>query len=305
MVQVESLNSSFVLINQQPATERPLKIKLDCKVTGFPAPWVQWYRNGKLLRNEPGRFSVRTSKWREPSAAGTRTGSARLTRLELQLAAGRNETGIYECRAMNVVAREPALATYRLLVTPTVLAVIRVEPAAGSSTQTGRSQAPPLVPTPASTSPVEGPPPGSTNVTTAPAGNLGQAINTAISTTSTTTTTQPPALVTTAAPQTSPSSGLVVPSSNAIALGALKPTGKHKSGIEAAKEPASRPPALLLPSRAAKTSGSAGGGGGPRAPAPTGPELTGQPCPKEAHDNYCLNKGTCVLIGHIEEFFCK
>jgi len=33
--------------------------------------------------------------------------------------------------------------------------------------------------------------------------------------------------------------------------------------------------------------------------------VVGQPCPSEANENFCLNKGTCVLIGHIEEYFCK
>lgn len=120
--------------NQDNNSYLPNRIKLDCRVTGYPAPWVQWFRNGKLLRNSnshsssssnnnkaAGRWSVQTSKLKGRH-------NVLLSRLELDLRAGRNETGIYECRAMSVVAREPAVGTYTLLVLPAQYALIPMQP---------------------------------------------------------------------------------------------------------------------------------------------------------------------------------
>lgn len=42
----------------------------------------------------------------------------------------------------------------------------------------------------------------------------------------------------------------------------------------------------------------------PHSPGPQSPAV-GKPCPREAHDNFCLNKGTCVLIEPIDEYMCK
>lgn len=214
MPQVQLLNASFVSVQGasqgQDRARSGLKIKLDCRVTGFPAPWIEWYKNGRLLRNGP-RVSLRTSRWR-------RKQDVRLSRLELELAPGRNETGLYECRAMSVVAREPVVGTYTLLVLPAQYALVPMQPelvaAARREPQKGAAESSTPAPTTAPT-PSRAPEPASS--------------------------TQRPAKE---APATN----------NSI----------HQEW-----------------------------------------PVVGQQCPREAHDNFCLNKGTCVLIGHIEEYYCK
>lgn len=37
------------------------KLRLKCKVSGNPQPWVEWTRNGKRLRNK-GRISIKNTK---------------------------------------------------------------------------------------------------------------------------------------------------------------------------------------------------------------------------------------------------
>ena len=69
------------------------RLQLNCRALGNPSPWVEWFRNGKLLRNRPGRFQIRTGR-----SVGPRGAQARLSQLELELRPGRNESGIYECQ---------------------------------------------------------------------------------------------------------------------------------------------------------------------------------------------------------------
>lgn len=213
--QLQLLNATFVSVpaanhgepkgSSQARTE-PTRIKLDCRAQGYPAPWIEWYKNGRLLRNKPnGRLSTRTSRWR-------RKQNARLSRLELLLEPGRNETGVYECRAMNVVAREPAVGAYTLLVLPAQYALVPMQPELVARQ--------PVESAPAPTA--RGPP-----------------------------TSERPS----SAPTSQPSSA--------------SPANETSNSIQQ-----------------------------------EWPEK-GQPCPREAHDNFCMNKGTCVLIGHIEEYYCK
>lgn len=208
MPQLQLLNATFVsvLAGAEPkgtlGRPEPTRIKLDCRAQGYPAPWIEWYKNGRLLRNKSnGRLSVRTSRWR-------RKQNARLSRLELVLEPGRNETGIYECRAMNVVAREPVVGTYTLLVLPAQYALVPMQPELVAR-QAEPAPTPSAAPTPAQAS-------------LAPPRQQQQ-------------------------PE------------------------RNETNNSIQQE---------------------------------WPEK-GQPCPREAHDNFCLNKGTCVLIGHIEEYYCK
>lgn len=234
-------------------------IKLDCRITGYPTPWVQWYRNGKLLRNKQGRLNIRTSKW-------ARRRDVQLSRLEIKLRPGKNETGIYECRAMNVAAREPVVGTYTLLVLPAHYALIPMqppEPLSHEFDQVASTQAASPVHSPA---PAHTPAPSSTRrhqqaTTTTTTTMSRPAAQTTAPTTTTTTTTS----TTTRRPTASSSAKTIGPNRG-------PPPGSPSNSIQ---EPATRTP------------------------------VVGQRCPAEANDNFCLNKGTCVLIEHIGEYFCK
>ncbi|RWS13620.1 protein vein-like isoform X1 [Dinothrombium tinctorium] len=78
------------------------KLRLRCKVTGNPFPWIEWFRNGKRLKSR-GRIVIRNKK--------------RVSRLEIRNVQPSTDTGYYECRAMNVVAREPSIGRARIVVT--------------------------------------------------------------------------------------------------------------------------------------------------------------------------------------------
>lgn len=247
------MNSTFVSVAQlrEARAERaaaPGKIKLDCNVTGYPTPWIQWFRNGKLLRNKPnGRLSIRTSKWR-------RRHNVQVSRLEFALQPGKNETGIYECRAMSVVAREPSIGTYTLLVLPAQYALIPLRPEG----ELEKPSPPPANrPGPAYLMPAEAG--SSSNATLA-----GQSNGTAANTTELATSTTP-------AP---------APSSPASAA--------PEAGEQATKAPAEAD--ATTPDQAAATKQQ---------------QPVGLPCPVEARDNFCLNKGTCVHLEHIKEYYCR
>jgi len=229
------------------------RVKLDCRVTGYPAPWIQWFRNGKLLRNRRGRMSIRTSRWK-------RRHDVRLSRLELELRAGRNETGVYECRAMNVVAREPVVGTYTLLVLPAHYALIPMQPPMASSESQEEAAA-------------------AEEQRRRRTQQAGEAAPTA-------TSAHPPsAAVTTSATTPSPPAAAQAPGDAG---------GRARKPAEPQMEKEKQQQQQQQEGETAQLANSI-----QESP------VVGQPCPREAHDNFCLNKGTCVLIGHIEEYFCK
>lgn len=101
--------------------------RLGCRASGNPAPWIEWYRNGRLLRQSGAHHRVLSAKPRWVRGQATR-----LSRLELELpgqqwpeASGGSQRNasrpvavgatLIECRAMNVAAREPSIGGYSLL----------------------------------------------------------------------------------------------------------------------------------------------------------------------------------------------
>ncbi|KAG9510233.1 hypothetical protein GZH46_01232, partial [Fragariocoptes setiger] len=119
------------------------KVTLECRVDGNPIPWiVGWFRNGLPMRvplqrlsqaqarrnqnstntsitTKPKRVSIITTsttlKGSPATMRGRRTATL-VTRLMIERANDKNDTGYYECRAMNVLAREPAVGRFRVLV---------------------------------------------------------------------------------------------------------------------------------------------------------------------------------------------
>lgn len=291
------------------------RIKLDCRAYGNPAPWVEWFKNGKLLRNKQGRYRIRTMKWNNSSqgttsrrGAGGRQPAAvsRVSRLEVELRSGRNETGIYECRAMNVAAREPVVGGYTLLVLPEQqFALIPMQQSAGSAAATLAPEATAqLVPINDKTSAKSEPQvqqqrgewtPTSKSAPSTIASEQQQQVGSA--------TSAAPTLASAATSQAGhSSSSLGATTSSAQQSSAAPDSRAEASGEEATATRATSATTTLPPTSGNKfeqkqqTNGSSG---------KSSPVVVGQPCPREANENFCLNKGTCVLIGHIEEYFCK
>ncbi|XP_077540736.1 uncharacterized protein LOC144152985 isoform X2 [Haemaphysalis longicornis] len=68
------------------------RLQLRCKLNGNPIPWVQWYFMGKPVT--PNARVHIVTKWRR-------------SRLEIK-SARRQDSGLYECRAWNVLRKEPS-----------------------------------------------------------------------------------------------------------------------------------------------------------------------------------------------------
>ena len=355
--------------NSSSSNNKAKRVKMDCRVSGNPAPWVEWFRNGKLLRNRLGGHRgvrIKTSKV-------ARRPSERLSRLEIELQAGRNETGIYECRAMSVAAREPTVGAYTLLVlAERQFALVPMQQvSAGGQTnglgangdhldantssasraivQIGKDTSG-KVPS-ASVTPLT-----SDELTPTSAGrqqqqqhseNVQQQQQQQQSETSDRQQSE--------ATQTTPTTTIATDSKQAAETNANTLAGHHQNGFPTTirgsgdggagtmapgttTATTSRPAPGEISSNENGTdsdgrrvqqsqsgSGSSlpaaaskGGAGTEQASLPnsiqrtspsegrkSSPVVVGQPCPGEAHDNFCLNRGTCVLIGHIEEYFCK
>ncbi|XP_054166654.1 uncharacterized protein LOC128964121 [Oppia nitens] len=75
-------------------------LRLRCKVSGNPLPRVEWFRNGKRLRNR-GRTVIREHR--------------HTSRLEIRRV-NPSDGGYYECRAINVVSRHPSTAKHRVYI---------------------------------------------------------------------------------------------------------------------------------------------------------------------------------------------
>lgn len=255
--QVQLVNATFVSAvahsHRSPSTSSN-KIKLDCKVTGYPTPWIQWFRNGELLRNGKSNYSIKMSKRRY---------NVQMSRLELELNSGRNETGIYECRAMSVIAREPSVGTYTLLVLPSAhYALIPMQPVDNGELQHQRAQQPAKQAGSQQDQPAN-------QISGTPATMLPASYTTTPTTTTTTTTTS----TTTTSTSTTPApSTTALPATNSI------------------KE---------APATSARPAATNGG------PSSDQSQPAGKPCPLDAHDNFCLNRGTCVHIEHIKEYYCR
>jgi len=81
------------------------RLRLRCKVAGVagnPFPRIQWFRNGRKLRNS-----------RRISIINKRKSSL----LEIRKVRASLDTGYYECRASNALVKEPAVARVRVIVT--------------------------------------------------------------------------------------------------------------------------------------------------------------------------------------------
>lgn len=341
------------------------KLKLDCRVQGNPSPWVQWYRNGKLLRNKRGRLQM---GW-------TRARRGRVNRLQIELRSGRNESGIYECRAMNVAAREPAVGAYSFLQLPEQQFVLIPVAGQQAATTSNQEQGPPSAsggggqtvagaPPEQANGPAGGQEAGAKGGPSA-AGQVQQGDWVGVDARPAQATggraeggpsgPKPRAGDAPANPQTGehapsstrrPRTEQDTPPAGSELREAGGAAGEQRQESHAGGNSGGRPPAAKQadkdrdrdkggptnqaeasaaskvgpePERAAavgQTQGTAprepGGGGsngagagGSSAAANSSPVVVGQPCPSEANENFCLNKGTCVLIGHIEEYFCK
>lgn len=194
----------------------------------------------------------------------TRKYNVYTSRLELELYEGHNETAIYECRAMNVAAREPAVGAYTLLALPSNYTLIPMgatlathPPSDAHQDKRAKNQRPYKD----STS-------GEQEATIAPlaeqaatkqVSNMQQSTTTTTVATTTTTTTP----TTTTSTSASSNNQQQIAKSQSLDL-------DHSNSI--APQPAPN---------------------------------VGQACPREAADNFCLNKGTCVHNWHIGEYFCK
>ncbi|CAG2108245.1 unnamed protein product [Medioppia subpectinata] len=77
-------------------------LRLGCKVSGNPLPRVEWFRNGKRLKNR-GRVAITTRR--------------QTSRLEIRRVSHLTDSGLYECRARNVVTRQPTVAKKRVRIT--------------------------------------------------------------------------------------------------------------------------------------------------------------------------------------------
>ncbi|XP_029837642.2 protein vein isoform X1 [Ixodes scapularis] len=76
------------------------RLQLRCKLNGNPIPWVQWYFMGKPIASNA-RVHIIT-KWRR-------------SRLEIK-SARRQDSGLYECRAWNVLRKEPSVVAVNVTV---------------------------------------------------------------------------------------------------------------------------------------------------------------------------------------------
>nr|XP_027200253.1 myb-like protein I [Dermatophagoides pteronyssinus] len=74
-------------------------ITLSCRVDGNPIPWIEWYRNGRRLRTRR-RVKINTRR--------------RISQLTIIRASVRRDHGTYECRAMNVVSKEPSVKRFHV-----------------------------------------------------------------------------------------------------------------------------------------------------------------------------------------------
>lgn len=350
-------------------------VNLDCRVTGYPTPWIEWFRNGKLLRNKPLqqqqnnhnklssgnkvpiKYQIKNNKWRKRH-------NVRLSRLEIELQSGRNETGIYECRAMNVASREPVVGTYTLLMQSNQIALIPLQTLASQTNeadsmmqpsihdneqlndqQNNKQRSPDSTPTTLidmqtnTTTLISSDKVNPATGTTLVAPNIGLTAKTStsiISTTTTTTSTSTTTATTTPAPISQANNNVasihvpslinispmrIIPVNSGSVSSTQQPTILGPQTSTHIPIPTSQPSSPLTPMVTTTTT--------PAAPAtttssssattttitthlPSGSSqatsnngVVDQPCPAKARESFCLNGGTCKLIGHIEELVCR
>lgn len=264
--------------------------------------------------------NIRTTKWK-------RRHNVRISRLEFELQSSRNDTGLYECRAMNVAAREPSVGTYTLLVQPNQIALVPLQipqPEAGSASsnnenslsgsgqQSSTTERPPTTSEPAGQTPTPSEQTkystGSGNTTTASSSRTNE---TSISTSTTksisveadvSSSSAMPSFISRESSTTTqaPTSVWLDVSSNRNDKHKYNPQ-QHSNQQQQQLHQHQQQTNNNQPNRddPSKQNNNIHHQGGPQNP------VVGQPCPRDAHDNFCLNKGTCVLIEHIEEYLCK
>ncbi|XP_035215496.1 uncharacterized protein LOC118189064 isoform X2 [Stegodyphus dumicola] len=80
--------------------EEGSKVRLNCHLTGNPIPWVEWYKDGKMITSK-GRLRVKTKR---------RTSKLVIRRVRP------SDRGVYECRAGNVVQKQSVSSSATLTV---------------------------------------------------------------------------------------------------------------------------------------------------------------------------------------------
>jgi len=91
--QVEGLNGDV-------RVQTKSRLRLRCKIFANPQPWVDWYRNGKKLRNK-GRISIKNTK--------------KISKLDISRVES-SDSGYYECRVQNVASKQPVVSKTRVIV---------------------------------------------------------------------------------------------------------------------------------------------------------------------------------------------
>lgn len=244
-----------------------------------------------------------------------------MSRLELELKFGRNETGIYECRAMNVVAREPVVGTYTLLVLPAHYAVIPMQPPVvggysgelpenGISPEASQESSSLSSQTTTTTTTAQAQATTQTQTTSSSSSSIASIAIAATSTPTTTTLAPQQAAAAAAADQArqqQQQQQQQIIANDQSNSNSNSTSVKTSTSTSTSMAPTLAPTQTILAQNTSSVSQLH-----LKAQEPMGnnsihepPLVVGRPCPKEAHENFCLNKGTCVLIEHIEEYFCK
>lgn len=87
-------------LDREMRVEEGGRARFHCHLAGNPIPWVEWFKDGRRITNRS-RIRVRSKR--------------RTSRLVIRHVRTLDR-GVYECRAGNVVAQEPATATTTLIV---------------------------------------------------------------------------------------------------------------------------------------------------------------------------------------------
>lgn len=111
---IRSIRKVLIPGNAKPAKLKGLKgvriepknrIRLKCKIEGYPVPWVDWFRDGKKIKSTD-RIRIRSKR--------------KDTRLLIRKAV-ESDSGRYECRAKNVLNKQTVSLSATVIVTSTAI----------------------------------------------------------------------------------------------------------------------------------------------------------------------------------------